>query len=82
MPRYYFDICENNEFAIDEDGLKLPDMAAVQIEAARSLVDLARHAVWSQAETLLGHQMSIQVRDGNGPVLQAKFTFEIDHHKH
>ena len=81
MPRYYFDLCENNELAIDEEGLELPNLRAVQIEAARSLVDIARHAVWTKAETILGHQMSIEVRDGSGPVLQARFTFELEKHK-
>ncbi len=76
-----FRLCENNELAVDEEGLELPNMRAVQIEAARSLVDIARHAVWTGAETILGHQMSIQVRDGSGPVLQAKFTFELEKHR-
>jgi hypothetical protein len=81
MPRYYFDLCENNDLAVDEEGVGLPDMQAVQVEAARSLVDMARHAVWTRAENILGHQMSIEVRDDDGPVLQAKFTFELERHK-
>jgi hypothetical protein len=81
MPRYYFDFCENNELAVDEDGMELPDMRAVQIEAARSLVDIARHAVWTKAETVLGHRMSIEVRDDTGSVLQARFTFELERKK-
>lgn len=47
-------------------------MQAVKVEAARSLVDMARHAVWTRAENILGHQMSIEVRDDDGPVLQAQ----------
>jgi hypothetical protein len=54
---------------------------SVQIEAARSLVDLAKDAVWTTAATVLGHRMAIEVRDESGPVLQAKFTFAIERHK-
>jgi len=56
-------------------------MQSVQIEAACSLVDLAKDAVWTTAATGLGHQMAIEVRDENGPVLQANFTFAIERHK-
>jgi hypothetical protein len=80
MPRYYFDLREGDELAIDEEGLEMVTMQAVQIEAARSLVDVARHAIWTKAETVLGHRMAIEVRDENGPVLQAKFTFELARH--
>jgi hypothetical protein len=62
-------------------SLELPTLQAVQIEAARSLVDIAKHAIWTKADTILGHRMAIEVRDENGPVLQAKFTFELEKHK-
>jgi hypothetical protein len=81
MPRYYFDVRDNDELAIDEEGLVLPTLQAVQIEAARSLVDIAKYAVWEKAETVLGHRMAVEVRDDNGPVLQAKFTFELEKHE-
>jgi hypothetical protein len=81
MSLYYFDVRDGGHLSIDEDGMELPTMQAVQIEAARSLVDIAKHAVWSTAATVLGHQMAIEVRDEGGPVLQAKFTFEIERHK-
>ncbi|WP_456627558.1 DUF6894 family protein [Bradyrhizobium sp. URHC0002] len=62
--------------------MELPTLQAVQIEAARSLVDMARHAVWTKAETILGHRMSIEVRDDHGPLLEARFTFELERRKH
>ena len=80
MTRYYFDLRDNEMPTVDEEGMVLPTLQAVQIEAARSLVDMAKHAIWEKA-TVLGHRMAIEVRDENGPVLQAKFTFELDHHK-
>ena len=81
MPRYYFDLREGDELAVDEEGLEMATLQIVQMETARSLVDMARQAIWTKAETVLGHRMAIEVRDGNGPVLQAKFTFELEKHK-
>ena len=82
MALYYFDLRDAGYLSVDEDGMELPTMQSVQIEAARSLVDLAKDAVWTTAATALGHRMAIEVRDENGPVLQAKFTFAIERHKH
>jgi hypothetical protein len=78
MSRFYFNIKDDDKLAIDEEGLDLPDLKAVQIEAARSLVDMARHTVWTKAETLFGHRMAVEVRDEYGPVLEAKFAFEVE----
>jgi len=82
MRRYYFDLREGGELAVDEEGVELPTLQAVQIEAARSLVDMARHAVWTKAETIVGHRMSIEVRDDHGPLLEARFTFELERRNH
>jgi hypothetical protein len=79
MPRYYFDIREGENIAPDEEGLELPSIERVQEEAARSLADVARDAVRKNHDGA-GSQMAIEVRDDDGPVLQVKFTFEIDRH--
>ena len=81
MPRYYFDLRDNEELAVDEEGMELPTLQAVQIETARSLVDIVKHAIWTKAESVLRHRMAIEVRNGTGPVLQARFTFELELHK-
>jgi hypothetical protein len=47
MPRYYFDLRDEDEVAVDEEGLELSSLRAVQIEAAKSLADLARDALHS-----------------------------------
>ena len=59
MSLYYFDLREGAHLSIDEDGMELLTMQAVQIEAARSLVDLAKDAIWTTAATVLGHRMAI-----------------------
>lgn len=80
MPRYYFDLREGDELAIDDEGLELSTIEAVQAEAARSLADMARDAVRKDRDCA-GHHMAIEVRDDNGPVLQVRFTFEMNRHK-
>jgi gamma-glutamylcysteine synthetase len=64
----------------DEEGLELPSIERVQEEAARSLADMARDAVRTSRDGA-DHRMAIEVRDDNGPVLEVKFTFEIDRHQ-
>ena len=79
MKRYYFDIRDGDGFAPDEEGLELPGIEAAQEEAALSLADIARDAVRIPRRN--AHLMQIEVRDDNGPVLQAKFVFSIDRKK-
>lgn len=80
MPRYYFDLRDEDGVAVDEEGMELRNIEAVQEEAARSLADMARDAVRRPTHKK-NHRMAIEVRDANGPVLQVKFTFEIDRKK-
>jgi hypothetical protein len=81
MSRYYFDIRDGEELIVDAVGTDMFDLEAVQVAAAQSLAEMAGHAVWSGAEAKLGRRLGIEVRDGNGPILKAKFTFEIEQHK-
>ena len=76
MTRYFFDIRDLGGFAPDEEGLELPDIEAAQEEAALTLADMARDAVRSPNGN--AHLMQIEVRDRNGPVLQAKFVLAVD----
>jgi hypothetical protein len=81
MRRYYFDLRVGDDLAPDDEGLELPSIERVQEEAARSLADMARDAVRTDCNGT-GHRMAIEVRDDDGPVLQVKFTFQIDRHEH
>ena len=77
MPRYYFDMRHEDEIATDEEGLEL---ATIE-EAARSLADMARDAAQTHRNETR-HPMAIEVRDDSGPVLQARFTFEVERQRH
>jgi hypothetical protein len=74
MKRYYFDIREGDEIIPDEEGIDLPNLAKVQEEAARALVDAVRDA--SHRSSQGGAQyVAVEVRDKDGAVLQAQFSF-------
>ena len=80
MTRYFFDIREGSQFAPDEEGLDLPSLEAVQEEAARSLADMARDSVRGEPDGK-AHDMAIEVRDENGPVMQVTFSYKVHHLK-
>jgi uncharacterized protein DUF6894 len=75
--RYYFDLREGDQIAIDDEGLELSTIEAVQEEAALSLADMARDAVQTHHDGA-GHPRAIEVRDDTGLVLKVKVTFEVD----
>ena len=72
MTRYYFDIRDGESFYADDQGMELEDQTAAEMEAAKSLGDMAKD--FSPLVEL--HRMSIEVRTTAGPVFQAAFIFE------
>jgi hypothetical protein len=76
MPHYYFDIRENDAIAVDEDGLELPDLKAAEVEAARSLGDMAK----SMPVGTERPHMAVEVRTDDGPAFHATFIFELTRH--
>ncbi|WP_374762700.1 DUF6894 family protein [Bradyrhizobium japonicum] len=58
--------------------MELPHVEAAQIEAARSLANLVGDKADSQPFSL----MAVQVRDSDGPVVEAKFVWELLHRRH
>ena len=81
MRRYYFDLRDNDEVLLDDEGLELPTIERVQGEAARSLADMARDTA-SHAHNGKAHHMAIEVRDEDGPVMQVRFTFDVNIARH
>lgn len=76
MERYFFDIQSGREFFADEEGLRLPDQKAAEVEAMQTLTGIARgysKAVvqiwqWKCARRLNGfsaYRSSIEVRAPN-----------------
>ena len=82
MSRYYFDLLDGDVLAVDDQGLELPSLQAAQAEAAKSLADMARDAVHGSSAVAGKRDMAIEIRDAAGPVMQVKFSFEIETSKH
>jgi hypothetical protein len=82
MPRYYFDLLDGDDLALDEEGLELSDLRDVQAEAAKSLADVARDAVYTFSPVGGTRHMAIEVRDDAGPVMQVKFSFVVEKLNH
>ncbi|MCC8956118.1 hypothetical protein H8B02_22605 [Bradyrhizobium sp. Pear77] len=76
MPHYYFDLKDRRGTTVDEEGVALRDLQAVQNEAALALGVMARDAVVTASGNGV-EQMEIAVRDGDGPVMVVRFSFEI-----
>jgi hypothetical protein len=77
MALFYFDLRNGDELSSDEEGTELHTMDDVQDEAAYSLSDMLRDEVRVTNGHPLARHLTIEVRDGNGPVLDATFSFAI-----
>ena len=75
MVLYFFDLRDDAEFVVDEQGVELRDTRAVQDEIARTLSGLAWDAM--RSDRAEGQQMIIEVRDARGPVMEGKLRFKI-----
>jgi hypothetical protein len=71
MAVYYFDLREGGAFVVDEEGMELREA-----EAARSLSGIAWDAMRSAGAQ--AQEMTIEVRDVYGPVMDVKFAFVIN----
>ena len=75
MALYFFDLRDEADFVVDEEGTELRNMRAVQNETARALSGLAWDAM--RSDGVKGKQMIMEVRDAHGPVMEVKLSFEI-----
>jgi hypothetical protein len=84
MKRYYFDVRLGDQLTPDEEGMEFPNIETVQREAALSLADVIKDHMQRRqnAGNGLAPLFAIEVRDDDGPVLQARFTFELAKAKH
>lgn len=76
MAVYFFDFRDGENLILDEEGLDLRDMIAVQREAARALAGLASDSMASFKSSQI-HQMAIAVRVETGSVMEVEFSFKI-----
>lgn len=68
MPRYYFDVKDDEGTFVDEVGLELASMDAAIKEARRALADMVKDALRERDHDAV----AIEIRDGaDGPVVIA-----------
>lgn len=72
MRRYYFDLRHGDELAVDDEGVDLPNIDAVQKLAIRALADMAQDLID------LPIPIAVEVRDEVGSVMRVRCIFEID----
>ena len=74
MPRYYFDIQDDDLFTPDHDGAELDDIEAARDEAARTLGEIARDVLPGAHRRVL----KVEVRDAaKESILQATLVYEV-----
>ena len=74
MARYFFDWRDNENVDVDDEGIELPGLEAVKVEASRSLFERARDVLPGRDR----HSLSIEVRDENGkPLLSVILILEV-----
>jgi hypothetical protein len=73
MKRFYFDICDGDRNLIDEEGLDLPDIKTAEHEATLALAEMAHSLVRGRKQ----RNLTIAVRDDDGPLLRASFSFLV-----
>jgi hypothetical protein len=74
MAQYFFDVIADGKLIPDEEGMKLPDLAAARQEAHRSLADLAREVVRTERPP----KLTILERSSEGPVFEATFQWSLE----
>jgi hypothetical protein len=73
MSHYYFDTRDNDKFVLDEIGVEIATLAKVKRAASEAMADFAKDVLPGSVVRTL----SIEVRDGSGPVLRVVLRFEI-----
>jgi hypothetical protein len=73
MPRYYFDIRDDETLTQDDVGIELPSIGEAKVEAATALAEIAKEVFPASAIRTI----AFEVRDDRGPVLGAALRFDI-----
>ena len=66
MPRFFFNICDDDGSVPDTEGMDCPDIAAAKKEAEESARDLLVHDIRSHQE--IDHRR-VEVRDEQGKLI-------------
>ena len=76
MTLYYFDLRVLDEVSTDDKGTDLASIDEVQDEAACALTDLLKEQISASDGRPFAQYLTVEVRDGSGPLFEARFSFE------
>jgi hypothetical protein len=77
MQRFFFDWYDGEDWHEDEFGVELGSAAAIEAEASRAVPDIAKERLPDGKEA----SYAVRVRDDDGPVLDAKLTYQRRWHR-
>lgn len=75
MPRYFFDIFQDEKITPDEEGREFPDLDGARREALRLLAEMAKELVIDAHDER--RKIAVRVRDQDGEVLTAAAVFGV-----
>ena len=77
MPRYYFDVRDEEGISTDDEGIEFRALEGAWMEAALSAAELAKERL--PARLFHGdQQMTVDIRDERGPVIRVSVTFSVE----
>ena len=74
MPRYYFNIQDDDLFTPDDEGVDLEGVEAARDEAARTLGEIARDVLPGALCRMLKVEVMDEARE---PLLEARLEFQV-----
>ena len=74
MPRYYFDIKDDDDVTIDDRGVDLPDLDAAIAEARQALADMVGEALQQKDHD----EMAVRIRDAIDGAVLMEVTVQTD----
>ncbi|HEX2634835.1 MAG TPA: hypothetical protein VHM22_18680 [Bradyrhizobium sp.] len=78
MERYFFDIQSGREFFADEEGLRLPDQKAAEVEAMQTLTGIARESVFKGSRP----DLAVEVRSTTERLFCVSIVYRSEGTKH
>lgn len=78
MERYFFDIQSGRDFFADEEGLRLPNQKAAELEAMHTLIGIANEAVFKGERP----DLAIEVRSTNERLFCVSIVYRNGSAKH
>lgn len=78
MIRYYFDIRDSSGLFCDEEGIEFRTQREAEVEATRSLADLAKDLAITEER----QDCAVEVRTVVGEVFQAALVFQKNSTRH